>query len=75
MAYRISYGDQLTAPTASWRDQDTLEMESFATEHEALRRARELIEEGEHHAVAVCDDCGQVLTGIRLQLRLGFTAD
>ncbi|MBV9017955.1 MAG: hypothetical protein JO058_20080 [Alphaproteobacteria bacterium] len=47
----------------------------FETEHEALNRARDLIERGEVHAVAVFDDCGNMLGGVRLQLKLGFTAE
>jgi hypothetical protein len=75
MAYRVSYGDSMTAGMVNLGDQNTLEAETFATEPEALRRARELIDEGEYHAVAICDDSGQILSGIRLQLRLGFTGE
>jgi len=45
--------------------------EYFRTEHEALKRARELIEGGDHHAVSLCDNSGRVMAGIRLQLKLG----
>lgn len=75
MAYRISYSDKPAGLTPNWRDQDTLETETFATEWEALRRARQLIEEDEYRAVAVRGDSGEVLTGMRLQLKLGFTAE
>jgi hypothetical protein len=45
--------------------------EYFRTEYEALQRARQLLEDGDHHAVSLCDSSGGVLAGIRLQLRLG----
>jgi hypothetical protein len=47
--------------------------EYFRTEYEALQRARQLIEDGDHHAVSLCDSSGSVLAGIRLQLKLGAT--
>ena len=45
--------------------------EEFTDEHQALGRARELIETGEHYSVAVDDGTGNVLSGVRLQWRLG----
>lgn len=69
MTYRISYDDGLaTGARGRERVQRT---EYFRTEFEALRRARELIEDDDHHAVAVHDGSGSVLTGILLQLKLG----
>ena len=73
MNYRISYYDTTLHSLKKWRDQDGECTETFATEHEALRRARELLEEGEVHGIVVTDDCGTALGGIRLQLKLGFT--
>jgi hypothetical protein len=73
MNYRISYYDTTLLSLKKWRDQDGERTETFATEHEALRRARELLEEGEVHGIVVTDDCGTALGGIRLQLKLGFT--
>jgi hypothetical protein len=67
MTYRISY-EQIAAPAASGRAQ---RIESLRTEHEALRRARDLLDSGDHGAIAVHDDAGGVLAGIRLQLKLG----
>lgn len=49
--------------------------ERFSTEHEALTRARELLEEDLSTVVAVCDHAGNVLSGVRLQLRLGYAGD
>ena len=73
MNYRISYYDTTLLSRKKWRDQDGECTETFATEHEALRRARELLEEGEVHGIVITDDCGTALGGIRLQLKLGFT--
>jgi hypothetical protein len=49
--------------------------ERFSTEHEALMRARELIEEDASAVVAISDRAGNLLSGVRLQLRLGYTGD
>jgi hypothetical protein len=75
MSYRISYYDTMPPSLRKWRQQDSACTETFETEHEALNRARELLDDGEVHAVAVADDSGTVLGGIRLQLKLGFTAE
>jgi hypothetical protein len=64
MRYRIIY-DDTPLPRGDGR------AEEYATEHQALGRARELIETGQHHGVAVCDHQGNELSGVRLQLRLG----
>jgi hypothetical protein len=37
-----------------------------------FRGARQLLEDGDHHAVSLCDNSGSVLAGIRLQLKLGM---
>ena len=75
MAYRISYDESLQTLVRNRRDEEVAPTEIFETEQQALSRARELLEEGDCHTVAVCDDSGEVLGGIRLQLKLGFTAD
>jgi hypothetical protein len=75
MTYRISYDDTVPVSIKKWRNADNARTESFETEHEALNRARELLDDGDCRAVSVCDDCGTVLGGIRLQLKLGFTAE
>jgi hypothetical protein len=69
MTYRISY-DEIRTPTAD----GTVRTEYFSTEHEALHRARELLETADHEGVAVADGAGNVLGGFRLQLKLGYTA-
>ncbi|MBV8776677.1 MAG: hypothetical protein JO032_12740 [Alphaproteobacteria bacterium] len=67
MSYRITYGENRTAAPA-----DAVRSEEFSHEHQALGRARELLATGEHHGVAVRDDSGNELSGVRLQLKLGF---
>jgi hypothetical protein len=54
---------------------DAVEVEEFSTEYEALGRARELLEDGDHGGVSVRDSSGNVLCGVRLQLKLGFSAN
>ena len=69
MTYRICYDDGLVTPA---RDREALQRsEYFRTEFEALRRARQLLEDGDHHGIAVHDDSGSILTGVLLQLKLG----
>jgi hypothetical protein len=68
MTYRIIYSKTPTVPATS--------TEEFSQEHQALGRARELLEAGERHSVAVDDGAGHVLHGVRLQLKLGgFSGD
>jgi len=68
MSYRIIYSEATALPIAS--------AEEFSNEDQALGRARELLETGEHHCVAVDDGAGHVLHGVRLQLKLGgFSGD
>jgi len=74
MNYRISYYDTTLLALKKWRNQDGECTETFATEHEALRRARELLDQGEVHGVVLTDNSGTALGGIRLQLKLGFSA-
>jgi hypothetical protein len=68
MTYRIIYSETPTVPATS--------TEEFSQEHEALGRARQLLEAGELHSVAVDDGSGNTLHGVRLQLKLGgFSGD
>jgi hypothetical protein len=63
MTYRITY-DETAEPLSA-------ATEEFPSEHQALGRARELLETGEHHRIAVDDGAGHLLHGVRLQLKLG----
>ena len=76
MSYRIIYNETpVRRASAGWR-QGTVWTEEFPTEHQALGRARELLEMGEHHGVALHDQGGNELSGVRLQWRLGgFAGD
>ena len=71
MSYRVIYNEppMLRAPADWWRGTEW--SEEFTTEHQALGRARELLEAGEHHSVAMHDHSGNELSGVRLQWRLG----
>ena len=74
MTYRIIYSGTADMP-AEVEERAGL-TEEFSSEHQALGRARELLEAGEHHRVAVDDGTGNVLHGVRLQLKLGgFSGD
>jgi hypothetical protein len=70
MTYRVSYADGWAAATAVRQDGMT-RTEYFSTEYEALNRARELVDSGVHHGVALYDKSGNALAGVLLQLKLG----
>lgn len=71
MTYRVSYEDVLTATSGS--HEEVTRIEYFRTEFEALNRARQLIEGAERHGVAIHHGA-DVLTGVRLHLKLGLQA-
>jgi hypothetical protein len=75
MSYRVFYGVGVTATREDEREAGAVEVEEFSTEYEAFRRARELLEDGDHGAVSVRDGSGTVLCGVLLQLKLGFFAE
>jgi hypothetical protein len=75
MTYRISYSDGSAGALIGESEAETRLIEEYRTEAEALRRARELLEAGEHDAISVRDSSGNVLYGVCLQLRLGFLAE
>jgi hypothetical protein len=72
MLYSISYDDGWTGGTKGRPGGGLTRTETFLTEEEALTRAFRLLDEGRHHAVSLCDSSGNVLCGVRLQLKLGF---
>jgi hypothetical protein len=67
MTYRISY-DVGVARDAGTRT------EYYRSEFQALKRARELLDDGDHYGIAIHDGSGSVLTGICLELKLGMVA-
>ena len=70
MTYRLIYSEApVNGADTEWRP--AARTEEFTSEHQALGRARELLEAGEHHSVLVDDGTGNVLCGVPLQLRLG----
>ena len=71
MTYRIIYNETPVFRESVERWRGPSWSEEFTDEHQALGRARELIETGEHYSVAVDDGTGNVLSGVRLQWRLG----
>jgi hypothetical protein len=71
MTYRISYDDGLAAMAGSPGHEKVKRTEYFRTEYEALQRARQLLDDGDHHAVTLCDSSGSTVAGILLQLKLG----
>lgn len=75
MSYSISYDDGLASLTKGRREAGLTRIETFLTEDEALNRAFRLLDEGTHHAISVCDSSGNVLCGVRLQLKLGFSTE
>jgi hypothetical protein len=75
MAYSISYSDGLASITNERPERGLTRTEIFPTEDEALNRAFRLLDEGTHQAISVRDSSGNVLCGVRLQLKLGFSTE
>jgi hypothetical protein len=71
MTYRISYDDGFAAMAGSRGHERVKRTVYFRTEYEALQRARQLLNDGDHHAVTLCNSSGSILAGILLQLKLG----
>ena len=75
MTYRLSYDDHAPVSVRKWRNRDSQRTEIFPTEGEAFKRARQLLDDGDHQGVVLCDNAGNSLGGIRLQLKLGMFAE
>lgn len=75
MTYRVFYGDTLAMAGSGVHQQDGVRSERFSTEHEALCRARELLDEDARTVVAIHDADGRQLSGVCLQLRLGYACE
>lgn len=75
MTYRVFYGHALAMSDRDRHQQDGVRHERFSTEHEALNRARELLEDDERAVVAIRDGAGNQVSGVCLQLRLGYCCD
>src|SRR5690242_9472197 len=72
MTYQVLYGDTASMAGRDRHLDKRVRSEQFSTEHEALRRARELLEEDPCTVVAIHDRAGNYLHGVRLQLKLGI---
>jgi hypothetical protein len=72
MVYRVFYDIGLKTAPEYGQEVDAVAVEEFSTEYEAFSRARELLEDGNHGRISVRDGSGNVLCGVRLQLKLGF---
>ena len=75
MTYQVFYGDAMAMASWDRHVDERVRFERFSTEHEALRRARELLDQDVSAAVAVSDASGALLSGVRLQLRLGYSGE
>jgi hypothetical protein len=75
MSYRVYYGNVVAVASRDVHLDGQVRSERFSTEHEALQRARELLEEDVGAAVAVHDAAGNRLSGLRLQLKLGYCCE
>ena len=75
MTYRVYYGDVVAVASRDAHLDERVRWERFSTEYEALRRARELIEQDAGTAVAIHDAGGNRLSGLRLQLKLGYCCE
>jgi hypothetical protein len=75
MTYSISYNNGWPSATKESCQEGLTRIETFLTEHEALKRAFRLLDDGTHHSISVYDSSGNVLCGVRLQLKLGFSAE
>ena len=75
MLYSISYDGEWAGSTKGRPGEGLTRTETFLTEGEALTRAFRLFDEGRHHTVSLCDSSGNVLCGVRLQLKLGFRGE
>jgi hypothetical protein len=74
MSYRVSYEGGWPGTSSVPEYKGVTRTEYFRTEHEALRRARMLLD-GDHEGVVVHDSSGGALAGIPLRLRLGVAVD
>jgi hypothetical protein len=75
MIYRLFYSDAPVIRADEGWQHHPVRTEEFKSEHQALRRARELIEAGEHHGVLVDDGAATCCAGCRCSSSLaGFQA-
>ena len=73
MTYQVFYGDAVAMGRRGRHLDESVRSECFSTEHEAFNRARELLDRDFSTVVAILDTGGNEVTGVSLQLRLGYS--
>lgn len=73
MTYRVCYEDGWAPMFGQPAGRSPERAEYFLNEGDALRRADKLLRAGVHHRISVIDGADNVLSGIRLELKLGAT--
>lgn len=72
MSYQVFYVECSDKSMSDQLLEERAAKEHFDTEHRALSRARELLGDGHPHTVLVRYQSGDVLSGLRLQLKVEF---
>ena len=72
MSYQIFYGEAVAMLDWDQRRVSGISTERCSTEHQALGRAREILDQDFSKVVVIRDRAGNQLSGVRLQLRLGY---
>lgn len=75
MTYQVSYLDMSAAFARERSIEPASRIERFLSETAAMARARELLDNIDYENVAVHPDRGEIVTGVRLQLRLGLSVE
>jgi len=73
MTFQLFYGDAVCISNRDRHVDERVRNKRFSTEQEALNRARELLDADFSTVVAIRDAAGNQLSGVRLQLRLGYS--
>ena len=74
MTYQLFYGDAVAMGRRDMHLDERVRSERFSTEHEVFNRARELLDQDFSTVVAILDAAGNEVTGVPLQLRLGYSS-
>ena len=74
MTYQVFYGDAAAMGRQDRHLDESVCGERFSTEHEALNRARELLDRDFSTVVTILDAAGNQVSGVSLQLRLGYSS-
>jgi len=73
MTYQVFHGDAVAMGRPDRHLDERVCIERFSTEHEALNRARVLLDQDFSTVVAILDTAGNQVSGVSLQLRLGYS--